>query len=548
MIEPASQLDQPARLSTDGIGERYRSIAFDADLMSSSRTSSPAARHPSLWIRRGVLAVVVLAVLGVGAYAYQQRDAKAAAGAYRTAQVERGDIRVSISATGTLAAISTVDVGSQISGQVTDVLVDFNDRVRRDQIIARIDPSTFQAQIAQGAASVASARANLATAQATLRNAEADYHRKSQLAGQQLVARSDADLARAARDQARAQVNGAQAQINQQIASTQTARLNLDRSVIRSPVDGVVLTRTIEPGQTVAASLQSPVLFQIAEDLAQMEIVLAIDEADIGQVKAGQAVSFGVDAFPERQFRGKVLQLRLSATNTNNVITYPVVVAVDNVDQSLLPGMTANAEIEVSRRDDVLRVSNAALRYKPAEGSTVAAPARRGGTGGTGGGGLSADLPRVAQALRLDAKQQAAFDAALAAMRERSAARTASAPPASSGGGSLFGGGRGMGGGTRGGGVVTSGNDGARRQRMQERFNQQFAGFRTTLNAEQLARWDAEMTALVAARRAPLYTLVAGKPEAVTVRVGASDGSWTEVSGDIEAGDEVIVGSERVTP
>lgn len=545
MIDPASQLDQPARLSTDRIGERYRSIAFDADLMSSSRTSSPAVRHPSPWIRRGVLAVVVLTVLGVGAYAYQQRDAKAAAGAFRTAQVERGDIRVSISATGTLAAISTVDVGSQISGQVTDVLVDFNDRVRRDQIIARIDPSTFQAQIAQGAASVASARANLATAQATLRNAEADYHRKSQLAGQQLVARSDADLARAARDQARAQVNGAQAQINQQIASTQTARLNLDRTVIRSPVDGVVLTRTIEPGQTVAASLQSPVLFQIAEDLAQMEIVLAIDEADIGQVKAGQAVSFGVDAFPERQFRGKVLQLRLSATNTNNVITYPVVVAVDNVDQSLLPGMTANAEIEVSRRDDVLRVSNAALRYKPAEDSTVAAPAQR---GGTGGGGLSADLPRVAQALRLDAKQQAAFDAALAAMRERSVARTASAPPASSGGSSLFGGGRGMGGGARGGGVVTSGNDGARRQRMQERFNQQFAGFRTTLNAEQLARWDAEMTALVAARRAPLYKLVAGKPEAVTVRIGASDGSWTEVSGNIEAGDEVIVGSERVTP
>lgn len=378
-----------------------------------------------------------------------------------------------------------------------------------------------------------------------MRNAEADYHRKSQLAGQQLAARSDADLARAARDQARAQVNGAQAQINQQIASTQTARLNLDRTVIRSPVDGVVLTRTIEPGQTVAASLQSPVLFQIAEDLAQMEIVLAIDEADIGQVKAGQAVSFGVDAFPERQFLGKVLQLRLSVTNTNNVITYPVVVAVDNVDQSLLPGMTANAEIEVSRRDDVLRVSNAALRYKPAEDSTIAAPAQR---GGTGGGGLSADLPRVAQALRLDAKQQAAFDAALAAMRERSAARTASAPPASSGGSALFGGGRGMGGGARGGGVVTSGNDGARRQRVQERFNQQFAGFRTTLNAEQLARWDAEMTALVAARRAPLYKLVADNPEAVTVRIGASDGSWTEVSGDIEAGDEVIVGSERVTP
>ena len=506
----------------------------------------PATRRSSPWIRRGAIAVLVLAVIGAGAYVYQQRSTKAAAGAYRTAKVERGDIRVAISATGTLAAISTVDVGSQISGQVTDVLVDFNDTVARGQVIARIDPSTYQAQIAQGAASVSSARANLATAQATLRNAEVDYNRKSQLAGEQLVSRSDADLARAARDQARAQVNAAQAQITQQIASTQTSRLNLDRTVIRSPVDGVVLTRSIEPGQTVAASLQSPVLFQIAEDLSQMEIVLAIDEADIGQVKAGQAVGFSVDAFPERQFRGKVQQVRLAATNTNNVITYPVVVAVENVDQALLPGMTANAEIEVSRRDGVLRVSNAALRYKPAEESSNAgAPAQRGGNGGSG---LTADLPRVAQALKLDAKQQAAFDAALAALRERTAARTAAAPTAGTGASTLFGGGRGMGGGNRGGGSANGGNAGAMRQRMQERFTQQFAAFRATLGTEQQARWDSEMAALVTARRAPLHKLVDGRPEAAMVRVGASDGSWTEVSGDVREGDEVVVGTERAAP
>src|SRR5690606_33383413 len=181
-------------------------------------------------------------------------------------------------------------------------------------------------------------------------------------------------------------------------------------------------------------------------------------EADIGQVRVGQAVSFGVDAFPERQFRGTVLQLRLSATNTNNVITYPVVVSVDNADQSLLPGMTANAEIEVSRRDDVLRVSNAALRYKPAaDGATAAAP--RNGAGGS----LAADLTRVARTLKLDARQQAEFDAALVAMRERTAARTATAAPAASSGSPLFGGGRSPGGGTSGGG-----NDGAMRQRMQE--------------------------------------------------------------------------------
>ena len=258
--------------------------------------SKPAATSRRNASRIVVPLLVLLAVIG-GSWAWQRRGSPGADDGYRTAVVERGDIRVAISATGTLGAISTVDVGSQISGQVTSVLADFNDHVSKGQVLARIDPSTYQAQIAQGAAAVGSARANLASAQATLRNAEADYARKSGLARQQLVARSEADLARAVRDQARAQVNAAHAQITQQQASTETAQLNLQRTVIRSPVDGVVLTRTIEPGQTVAASLQAPVLFQIAEDLSKMEIVLAIDEADIGQVKPRQKVSFSVDAF-----------------------------------------------------------------------------------------------------------------------------------------------------------------------------------------------------------------------------------------------------------
>ncbi|MGH8079434.1 MAG: efflux RND transporter periplasmic adaptor subunit, partial [Lysobacter sp.] len=457
-----------------------------------------------------------------------------------------------ISATGALSAISTVDVGSQISGQVTDVLADFNDRVKKGQVIARIDPSTYEAQIAQGSAQVNNARAALATAQATLRNAELDYQRKSELAKNQLVARSDADLARAARDQARAQLAGAEAQINQQIASTQTSRLNLQRTVIRAPVDGVVLTRTVEPGQTVAASLQSPVLFQIAEDLSKMEIVLAIDEADIGQVKSGQSVNFSVDSFPDRKFRGNVQQVRLSATNTSNVITYPVVVSVDNADGVLLPGMTANAEIEVSHRDDVLRVGNAALRYKPSDDDASAA----GAPAGAARGGLGNDLPHVADKLKLDAGQRAAFDTALEQMKQRMASRVA-APAAGVSGGPpgggaptiIMGGGGGRGGtgggnnrnGSRAGGAVS----GAARQRMQERFNQQFAGFRATLNDDQRTLWDSEIAALVSARRAPLYKLVKGEPEAVVVRVGASDGSWTEVSGNIQEGDEIIVGSGR---
>lgn len=516
----------------------------------------PPVRRKSPWLSRSLIAIVVLAVAGYGVYAYRERSALAEANAYRTAKVERGDIRVAISATGTLSAISTVDVGSQISGQVIEVLADYNDRVTKGQVIARIDPSTYQAQIQQGSAQVASARASLATAEATLRNAQLDYDRKAALVGQQLIARSDADLARAALDQARAQVAAASAQINQQIASTQTSRLNLQRTVIRAPVDGVVLTRTVEPGQTVAASLQSPVLFQIAEDLSKMEIVLAIDEADIGQVKAGQGVAFTVDSFPDRQFRGTVQQVRLSATNTSNVITYPVVVSVDNAEQILLPGMTANAEIEVSHRSGVLKIGNAAMRYKPADDDLAAGAQAPGAGGQRSGGGIVGDLPRVADGLNLNAQQRAAFDSALEQMKQRMASRTqaaglAGARPGGGGGPpAIVIGGRGPGG---------SGNNnrnanrsgavsGAMRQRMQERFNQQFGAFRAMLDESQRARWDGEIAGLLNARRAPLYKLVDGKPQAVMVRIGASDGTSTEISGNVKEGDEIIIGTGRAAP
>lgn len=498
--------------------------------MTPAARSARPSRKPGR--RNAIIAVMVIAVVLVAGYAWISRGGEGVAG-YRTTTVERGDLRETISATGTLAAISTVEVGSQISGQVTEVLADFNDRVTRGQVIARIDPSTYDAQIAQGNAAVASARAGLATARAALRNAEADYARKAELGQRQLVAASDVDLARAALDQARAQVQSANAQIEQQSASTRTSRLNLDRTVIRSPVDGVVLTRTVEPGQTVAASLQAPVLFEIAEDLSQMEIVLAIDEADIGQVQAGQGVAFTVDAFPDRRFRGEVQQVRLSATNTNNVITYPVVVAVDNSDQILLPGMTANAEIEVSRRDDVLRVSNAALRYKPADDEAAPASA----AAPPPGGGVADELERVAGSLDLDADQQAIFDAAVDAIRTRAAARAAPAA-ATNGGASLFGG-------TRGPRPGGGGSDGASRQRMQERMKQQFSGFRESLSAQQQQQWDQALSELASARRATLYRLEGGRPQPVAVRLGASDGSWTQISGAVSEGDEVVVGSER---
>ncbi|QNN79314.1 efflux RND transporter periplasmic adaptor subunit [Pseudoxanthomonas mexicana] len=502
--------------------------------MSQPARSAPRKKSivPSL-----LLGIAVVAILGGGAWWWTARKGEAADSAYRTATIERGDIRVAISATGTLSAISTVTVGSQISGQVTDVLVDYNSEVKKGEVLARIDPSTYEAQIEQGNAQIANAQASLKQAQATLANAELDYTRKADLGRQKLVAQSDVDLARAARDQARAQVNAAQASIRQQTASTQTTRVNLDRTVIRSPVDGVVLTRTIEPGQTVAASLQAPELFTIAEDLSKMKIELAVDEADIGQVKVGQAVSFTVDAFADRQFRGQVQQVRLSATTTSNVVTYPVVVSVDNSDGTLLPGLTVNAEIEVSKRDDILKVSNAALRYKPTgEAATATAAAQAPQGGQNRGGGIGDDLARVAGSLQLKSDQQPAFDAALTALRERQAARMAQAQQR---GASMFGGAPRPGGNAGGGSGAMQAQ---MRQRMAERMQQDFAPFRATLDDTQKQRWDAELRALLGAKRAPIYTLVNGKPEMVQVRIGASDGTSTEVSGAVKEGDVVVVG------
>ena len=500
-------------------------------------------------IPRFALALAAVALVTAGLWWWSKRDAAAAEGQYRTARVERGDIRVAISSTGTLSAISTVTVGSQISGQVTEVRVDFNTPVKKGEVLARIDPSTFEAQIAQGSAQIAAAQASLRQAQATLRNADLDYQRKAGLGSEQLVAKADVDLARAARDQAQAQVNSAQAQIRQQTAATQGTQLNLERTVIRSPVDGVVLTRTIEPGQTVAASLQAPELFTIAEDLAKMKIELAVDESDIGQVKQGQALSFTADAFPDRQFRGVVDQVRLSATTTNNVVTYPVVVTVDNSDGTLLPGLTVNAEIEVSKRSNVLKVANAALRYKPASDAADAQPQTVRAAGGPGGSGITEDLARTAAGMRLTAPQQDAFDAAVEAIQQRQLARQSQPQP--QGGNALFGGGRGMGGPR----IVMGGSGGdmaaQMRQRMAQRFQQDFAAFRALLDETQRTTWDAALGALLNARRAPVYKLVDGTPQMAMVRIGASDGTDTEISGNVQEGDELVTGeraAQAATP
>lgn len=491
----------------------------------------PLARQPRL--RIAIVAVAVIAVL-----ALWLRGDGGNGISYRSSEVDRGPIQLLISATGNLKALSTVEVGSQVSGQVLAVNVDFNDAVKKGEIIATIDPANFQARLTQAQADLTSslanltaAHANLGEAQATLRNLQAEFARKQQVFERKLISRSEYDAALSARDQALARLASAQAgikvaqsQVAQRRAAVQNAELDVQYTVIRAPVDGVVLSRTVEPGQTVAASFQTPVLFSIAEDLSQMQIDLNIDEADVGQVREGLPVRFTVDAFAGREYQGSVRQVRLAASNTANVITYPVVVDVSNADGSLLPGMTANAEVLVANRDDVLRVANAALRYRP---SDVPPPASNGGgqAGGGQGSGRPAGNPlaqwdELAERLQLsDAQREqmrAALRASFQAMRGQS------------------------------GGAVVS--EEQRRRRIAEAIATALQPLRAQLAAEQQQMLDAELALQASARRVTVYVLRAGKPVPVALRVGLSDTGFTEVLAGLKQGDAVITGEQQPAP
>ena len=272
---------------------------------------------------------------------------------YKTQAIERGDVIRNVSANGTLNPVILVSVGTQVSGTVKKLLVDFNDHVQKGQVLAELDDILFSSQLGQSEATLRSARASLDLAVANER-------RMQNLFKQEYASQQDLDSAVQAR-------KSAQALVEQYSAQTRKDRANLDYSVIRSPVSGVVVDRQIDIGQTVAASFQTPTLFKIAQDLSKMQIDSSFAEADIGAIKVGQPVRFNVDAFPNRSFQGSVKQVRLNPTTQSNVVTYDVVVAVDNPDQTLLPGMTAYVNIMVNQRNDVLTVPNAALRYKPSD-------------------------------------------------------------------------------------------------------------------------------------------------------------------------------------
>lgn len=494
----------------------------------------PAKRRLRL-PKAGWIALTLLVVAALGFAGWQAMKPKAPKDPYRTAAVETGAITKAVSASGTLEALVTVEVGSQISGQIIKVMADFNDVVKRGQILAVLDPQTYQSRVAQGQADVVAGQATLRQTEAQLQSAQADYNRKKAMVDQGIYAPIVLDTTQAAFRSARASVDAARARIAQSEAALNSQRVDLGRTSIVAPIDGVIVDRQIEPGQTVAASLQAPVLFRIAQDLSKVEVKISVDEADIGQIREGQAVKFTVDAFPDDNFTGVVTQVRKQPVTEQNVVAYVVMAQADNPKGTLLPGMTANADIVIEQRPNVMKVPAAALRWTPPSenGQSVRAsslgPPGMGGPpgggqrqqgarqGGMGGG------QRIIEQLDLDAAQQKTWAAIQADLRQKSAAATASA-----------------------------GDDrSARREAMRKNMNEAFAKLEPSLKPAQKEKLTALRATLGEGGRGEaggftggvVYVLRDGKPTPIPVRVGATDGSFTEVrSRDLKTGDQVITG------
>ena len=595
------------------------------------------------------MGIGVLAALATAGYVVSANRTPVAK--FRTVTLDRGTVVATVSATGALNAVTTVQVGSQVSGQVKEVLVDFNTPVRRGQLIARIETDVFQARVNAATADlesaqaqvlnqranvekvradventraavataeanvermradvenaravIATAQANIARDAATASNAKVEFDRRIDLAKQELISKSERDQAQTGFDTAQAQLEATRAQeragqaalrssqaqlvagesqaraakaqvasaqatfqvaeaqqkaaeatVRQKQAALEQTRLDLVHTEIRAPVDGVVVSRTIDPGQTVAASLQAPTLFTIAQDLTRMQVEAAVDEADVGRLREGMSAVFTVDAFPGRTFRGEISQIRKAAQVVQNVVSYTTVITVPNPDRSLLPGMTANVRVQVDRREDALRVPNAALRFRPpADGTEPAQPRTRagaddssgraatgggapaaggsgraagggaGGGGGNRGGGLREMRATLVRDLALTPEQQGKLDAILEEARQSFAAARGQDDQAA----------------------------GAQRRRGRTEIREKI---RAILTPDQQKRFDALQAAQEgappAATPAPTSARVYvpgldGKPQAVTIMVGLSDGTYSEVvSGDLKAGQDVFVGS-----
>ncbi|OPY81488.1 MAG: Macrolide export protein MacA [Syntrophorhabdus sp. PtaU1.Bin153] len=330
-------------------------------------TLESAGPHKLLSKRTIWLGLVVLAALLVGAAILYASTGNSKV-QYRTSEVKQGDLTVTVTATGTLQPVKQVEVGTEVSGTIKTVMVDYNDKVKEGQVLAKLDTTKLEAQILQSEATLKSARAKLLEAEATVAETKSKLNRfreSLELSGGKVPSRTEFDSAEAAFKRAQAQEATARADIAKAEATLKANKSDLAKATIRAPINGIVLERKVEPGQTVAASLQTPLLFKLAEDLRQMELRIFVDEADVGRVTEGQTAIFTVDAFPDKKFPARVKQARFASTTENNVVTYETVLEVGNADMLLRPGMTATAFVTVDGVSNSILVPNAALRFAP---------------------------------------------------------------------------------------------------------------------------------------------------------------------------------------
>jgi HlyD family secretion protein len=535
---------------------------------------------------RRLVTIAVAAALALAAILYliAEWNGAPAEGAYRLAKADRGEIVATVSATGAINPVTTVIVGSQLSGQVVEILADYNSEVEADQVVARLNSDQVRAKLDAARADLAQMRANklvqegmiekvkadtekaaaakadseaqVARNEALLADSEKIFQRQSELRTRGYAAEQTFDTARTTRDaqaaalnSARAQVNSAKAsilglaadlqvatanvtavtaQIAQREAAVRQIEVDLRNTDIKSPVKGVVVQRNVELGATVAASLTAPILFLIADDLHRMEIAASIDETDVGRIKSGQRVNFTVTAYPGRTFEGRVKQVRLGSTTVQNVVIYTTIVSIENPRLELLPGMTANLRIETDHRDNVVRIPNAALRWRPPSlvpeaapaPAPDAAPSQSARGGGAGAMRVTEFVEAVKTELNLDAAQTKDIDSAIESMR-KSFGRNAGGEQDQS----------------------------ARRERGQAARQDLEDRITALLNPEQRTKFDEIKKRLIesgggrTAQVGRVFVLGRdGKPQGLTVRISATDGGMTEITSGLDAGREVIIG------
>ena len=499
-------------------------------------------KFPSQWLPRSRLAWAVLAlVIAALCYWLFFTGRGAARLSYEVAAVGRGNIELGVSSSGTISPLITVPVGSQVSGQLTEIDVDFNSRVTKGQLLAVVDPSTFKSRVQAALADMTVQQAvigsndvQVSNAQVVQEQARRDFERTQKLAAQGLLSTNDLEKARNTLEQSQNQVKiaaatltNSRAQLVKVRSQLDQARIDLSHTQIRAPVDGVVIDRSADVGQTVQSAMTVATLFKIARDLSQVQIETKVDEADIGAVRQAHLATFTVDAYPERSFEGRIAQVRINGSTSANVVTYSVMVQADNPEQILLPGMTANVRLVTAERKGVLRLPANALRFRPGGESRSAGPY----AGAPGGGGAAHRLleltPQLMQQLGLDVQQQAAAAVALksVAARIRDAAQSSSSSNPLGGGGLP--------------GMRRAFGDSqdpavANRQRL-------INALANVLTPEQLQKYLA-LGGKASERAATVYVPGAdGSPEVRNLRVGLTDDNYVELISGLAEGDKVIV-------